>query len=90
MTVTHFEYIMIMYPKRVTKYKGVGKMYPNIEAERARKGLTKEELATVLGVDRKTLRKWVNVGNIPMDKLNQMANFFGCTTDYLLGISTVR
>lgn len=65
-------------------------MYPNIEAERARKGLTKEELANVLGVDRKTLRKWVNVGNIPMDKLNQMANFFGCTTDYLLGISTVR
>lgn len=65
-------------------------MYPNIEAERARKGLTKEELATILGVDRKTLRKWVNVGNIPMEKLNQMANFFGCTTDYLLGISTVR
>ena len=32
-------------------------MYPNIEAERARKGLTKEELASVLGVDRKTLRK---------------------------------
>ena len=29
-------------------------MYPNIEAERARKGLTKEELAAVLGVDRKT------------------------------------
>lgn len=65
-------------------------MYPNIEAERARKGLTKEELASVLGVDRKTLRKWVNVGNIPTDKLNQMANYFGCTTDYLLGISAVR
>ena len=65
-------------------------MYPNIEAERARKGLTKEELASVLGVDRKTLRKWVNVGNIPTDKLKQMANYFGCTTDYLLGISAVR
>ena len=59
-------------------------MYPNIEAERARKGLTKEELACVLGVDRKTLRKWVNGGNIPTNKLVEMATFFGCSTDYLL------
>lgn len=59
-------------------------MYPNIEAERARKGLTKEELANFLGVNRKTLRKWVNVGKIPTDKLTQMADLFGCTTDYLL------
>ena len=43
-------------------------MYPNIEAERARKGLTKEELASILGVDRKTLRKWVNGGNIPTNR----------------------
>lgn len=59
-------------------------MYPNIEAERARKGLTRQELADILGVDRKTLRKWVNGGNIPAQKLNLMADFFGCTSDYLL------
>ena len=62
-------------------------MYPNIEAERARKGLTKEELASILGVDRKTLRKWVNSGNIPTNKLAEMAMFFGCSTDYLLSTS---
>lgn len=62
-------------------------MYPNIEAERARKGLTKEELASFLGVDRKTLRKWVNIGNIPVEKINQMADFFGCSADYLLSTS---
>ncbi len=62
-------------------------MYPNIEAERARKGLTKEELASILGVDRKTLRKWINGGNIPTNKLAEMAMFFGCSTDYLLSTS---
>ena len=59
-------------------------MYPNIEAERARKGMTKEELAKALGVDRKTLRKWVNSGHIPVEKLNEMADLFNCSTDYLL------
>lgn len=60
-------------------------MYPNIEAERARKGLTKEQFATILNVDRKTLRKWLKTGNIPINKINQMANFFDCSVDYLLG-----
>ncbi len=59
-------------------------MYPNIEAERARKGMTKEELANALGVDRKTLRKWVNGGRIPAAKLSEMADLFKCSTDYLL------
>lgn len=59
-------------------------MYPNIEAERARKGLTRKELAKILDIDRKTLRKWTNFGNIPLAKLNQMADLFGVTTDYLL------
>ena len=31
----------------------------NIEAERVRHGLTKEELATVLGVTRKTYQSWI-------------------------------
>lgn len=59
-------------------------MYPNIEAERARAGLTKEMLAKKLGVDRKTLRKWVNNGNIPAGKLSEMADIFSCSIEYLL------
>ena len=59
-------------------------MYPNIEAERARAGLTKEALAKKLGVDRKTLRKWVNGGNIPIRKLTEMADIFNCYIEYLL------
>ncbi len=59
-------------------------MYPNIEAERARAGFTKEMLAKKLGVDRKTLRKWVNGGNIPASKLSEMADIFKCSIEYLL------
>ena len=59
-------------------------MYPNIEAERARAGFTKEALAKKLGVDRKTLRKWINDGNIPASKLSLMADIFNCSAEYLL------
>lgn len=59
--------------------------YPNIEAERARKGLSNDAMADLLGVSRKTLYNWIDKGNIPTSKLIQMADFFGCTIDYLLG-----
>lgn len=59
--------------------------YPNIDAERARKGISNEGLAAELGVTRKTLYNWVDKGNIPASALIQMADLFGCSIDYLLG-----
>ena len=59
--------------------------YPNIEAERARLGMSKEGLANQLGVSRKTLHNWITSGNIPMTALAQMADMFHCSVDYLLG-----
>lgn len=59
--------------------------YPNIEAERARSGMSKEVLAKALGVSRKTLHNWVSTGNIPQSALERMAVMFNCTIDYLLG-----
>ena len=59
--------------------------YPNIEAERARCGLTADALAASLGVTRKTLYNWCNHGKIPLSALEQMAKLFGgCSVDYLL------
>lgn len=61
--------------------------YPNIEAERARLGLSKEELARRLGVATKTYYNWLNgVNPIPSDALIEMAQIFRSRTDYLLGI----
>jgi len=59
--------------------------YPNIDAERARKGLSNDRLAEELGVARKTLYNWLNNGNIPLTALIKMADMFGCSIDYLLG-----
>lgn len=65
-------------------------MYPNIDAERARHGMTRDDLAGSLGVSRKTLYNWTHAGNIPQGKLAAMADLFGCSTDYLLSHNVVR
>lgn len=59
-------------------------IYRNIAAERARKGMSQEELAQHLNVTRKTLYNWETKGKIPMSALEEMANLFGVSTDYLL------
>lgn len=60
-------------------------MYPNVEAERARKGMTREQLATAIGVDRKTLRKWMTTGKIPPKGMEKLVEVLGATADYLFG-----
>lgn len=65
-------------------------LYPNIEAERARKALTKNQLCEMLGICDTTLRHWISGKRpIPADKLLKLANYFDCSVDYLLG-RTVR
>ena len=59
-------------------------MYPNIDAERARKGMSVETLTAKLGVCRKTYYNWLSNGKIPQSKLELMANIFGVSVDYLL------
>lgn len=58
--------------------------YPNINAERVRMGLTIEDLASRLGVTRKTVYNWMAHGKIPQSKLEMMAQMFNCSIDYLL------
>lgn len=60
--------------------------YPNIEAERARKGMSQEELICALGYkERKSYYTWLTSGNIPVSALIKMADLFQCSVDYLLG-----
>lgn len=62
-------------------------MNVNIEAERVRLQLTKEEISAKLGVTSKTYTSYVR-GNtpIPSDVLIKMARLFRCKSDYLLGL----
>lgn len=62
-------------------------LYPNIEAERARLGMSKEEFARKMGIATKTYYNWINGTNpIPSDALVKMSQIFRAKTDYLLGL----
>lgn len=60
-------------------------MRVNIEAERARKKLTKEEFTERLGISPRTYYNWLNEDtDIPGTKLMEMAAMFGVTMEYLM------
>lgn len=62
-------------------------MNVNIEAERVRKQMTKEDLSATLGITPKTYLNYVRGDTaIPSNILISMARLFNCRTDYLLGI----
>lgn len=63
-------------------------MRVNIEAERGRLQMTKKELSKILGITSKTYLHYVRgFTPIPSDILVKMAELFGCSVDYLLGLS---
>lgn len=65
--------------------------YPNIEAERARFGMSKDDFAKALGIATKTYYNWLNgVNPIPSDVLIKISEMCKADTDYLLGLSDVR
>lgn len=60
-------------------------MYPNIEAERVRKGMSKEELAEKLEISLRTYYNWLNgLTAIPSTALKKMSAIFGVEIGYLL------
>lgn len=66
-------------------------MISNIRGERSRRDLTQEQLAQELGVAESTIRRWEEGTTRPSSEaLVAMAGIFGCTTDYLLGITEER
>lgn len=60
-------------------------LYPNIEAERARNGMSQSAIAELLGIERKTYYNWLTKGNIPAPVVMKLADTFQCSMDYLLG-----
>ncbi len=58
--------------------------YPNIEAERARHKISLEQLTSMLNISRKTYYNWTHKGKIPQSKLEEMADIFNVSVDYLL------
>lgn len=64
--------------------------YPNIEAERARVGMTKLTMAAEIGVSPDTVKNWQDgKTEIPATKIVALADLFSVTTDYLLGRTNI-
>lgn len=62
-------------------------MFPNIDAERARLGLSRVQLAKHLNVSVSTFKNWMHGRTeIPASKVVEMAKLFNCSTDYLRGL----
>ena len=60
-------------------------MYINIDVERVKLRMSLDELADKIGVQRKSIYTWQKNGKIHETVLIAMADFFGCSIDYLLG-----
>lgn len=58
----------------------------NIEAERGRLGMTKEQMCAALGVTGKTYLSYIRGGTIPSTVLEKLREMTGKSTDYLLGL----
>lgn len=58
----------------------------NIEAERARLGLTRAQISEALGISPKTYAVYIAGGAIPSDKLEKLRALTGRSIDYLLGV----
>lgn len=57
----------------------------NIEAERARLQMTKEQMCAALGVTGKTYNKYISGDTIPSTALEKLREMTGKSIDYLLG-----
>ena len=65
--------------------------FENIRSLRIDRGLTQKEVAAVLGVSQNTYSQYeIGVLHYPVDAVIRLADFYGVSTDYLLGRTTQK
>lgn len=63
----------------------------NLKSLRERIGLTQENLASILNIDRKTYSHYENEDYIiPIKHLNTICNYFDVSLDYMFGFTSIR
>ena len=70
------------------KEKSMGNEYFKIRIKelREKEGLSMQQLAEKIGVNKSRVGMWENNGSVPrMDALKKLSEFFNVTIDYLLG-----
>lgn len=60
--------------------------YENIRSIRIDKGYTQKQIGEILGVSQNTYSQYeIGILNFPVDAIIKLADFYGVSTDYLLG-----
>ena len=60
--------------------------YENIRNIRIDRGYTQKQIAEYLGISQNTYSQYeIGILNYPIDAIVKLADFYGVTTDYLLG-----
>lgn len=63
---------------------------PRIKAERERLGVGKKELAAALGYGQSNYSAYETKTLPSLERIVELAETFGCSTDYLLGRTDIR
>ena len=65
--------------------------FENIRSLRIDNGLTQKQVAQMLGISQNTYSQYeIGVLNYPVEALIKLADYYGVSTDYLLGRTTVK
>ena len=65
--------------------------YENIRNIRIDNGYTQDQIAKYLGISQNTYSQYeIGVLNYPLDAVVKLADFYGVSTDYLLGRTSVK
>lgn len=62
-------------------------VFDNINAEIRRHRITQDIMCEQIGINKRTFSGWQAKGDMPTSALLKCANYFNCSTDYLLGLS---
>ena len=65
-------------------------MFRNINAEQARRGVTDQEIADLLGITRSTYSRKKNTGNFSLSEVRFLMRYFDCDFDYLCAIDQTQ
>ena len=58
-------------------------MFPNLEAEQARKGMTNQMTAEAIGISRVSYESKKKTGKFHIYEINKLCKLFGCKFEYL-------
>lgn len=65
-------------------------MFRNINAEQARRGVTDQEIADLMGITRSTYSRKKNTGNFSLSEVRFLMHYFDCDFDYLFTIDQTQ